>query len=263
MSDPALRIAATGMKAQEIRTQVIANNLANANTVAFKRSRPQFEDLLYQTVQDQAVIGGPETQTIPAIQVGRGVRLAAVQRVHDQGSLEQTGRPLDLAIEGEGFFQVQMPGGELAYTRAGNFAISDQGALVTPGGYPLVPSIHVPVDATGVTISRTGIVSAVRGGGAEGEEIGRIELARFANAAGLRALGENLYGQTAASGEPVEGLAVEDGFGSIQQGALEAANVEMVQEMVDMITAMRAYESCSKAIKTAEQMGEVAASMVR
>lgn len=263
MSNPALRIAATGMKAQEVRTQVIANNLSNANTVGFKRSRPQFEDLLYQTVQDQAVIGGPEAQTIPALQVGRGVRLAAVQRVHDQGSLEQTGRALDLAIEGDGFFQVQLPGGDLAYTRAGNFAISDQGALVTPGGYPLVPGVSIPVDATGITISRTGIVSVQRGNEAMGEEAGRIELVRFANPAGLRALGENLFGQSAASGDPVEGIPLEDGFGSIQQGALEAANVEMVQEMVDMITAMRAYESCSKAIRTAEQMGEVASNMVR
>lgn len=262
MSDPALRAAATGMKAQEIRQQVIANNLANLQTVGFKRSRPQFEDLLYQNVQGQAVIGGPEAQTIPEIQVGRGTRLSAVQRIHDQGSAEQTGRPLDLAIEGEGFFQVQLPDGNLAYSRAGNFSISDQGTLVTPGGYAVSPGINVPPDSTGVSISRNGIVTAQRGN-EEAEEIGRIELARFANSAGLTALGGNLFAQTAASGEPLVGNAQEDGFGAIQQGALEAANVEVVTEMTEMIMTMRAYELCSKAIKTSEQMGEVATSLVR
>jgi flagellar basal-body rod protein FlgG len=263
MSDPALRAAATGMKAQEVRSQVIANNLANVNTPGFKRSRPHFEDLLYQTVQGEAVLGGPEAQTIPAIQIGRGVKLSAVQRIHAQGSLEQTGRPLDLAIEGEGFFQVQLPTGEQGYTRDGGFTISDQGTLVTQGGYLVSPGIQVPADATSITISRTGIVTAARGTGAQAEEIGRLELARFANPAGLLALGENLFAQTAASGEPVVGMPQEDGLGGIQQGALEASNVEIVQEMVDMITSMRAYEINSKAIKNSEQMADVVNSLVR
>jgi flagellar basal-body rod protein FlgG len=263
MSDPALRAAATGMRAQEIRSQAIANNLANVGTVGFKRSRPQFEDLMYQTVQGQAVLGGPETQTIPEIQVGRGTRLSSVQRIHDQGAMEQTGRPLDLAIEGDGFFQVQFPDGSLAYSRAGNFSISDQGSLVTPGGYTVVPGVRVPDDASGVTISRTGIVSAVRGQGAEPEEIGRIEMARFPNPAGLRAMGENLYTATPASGEPAVGVPGEDGFGTLQQGALETSNVEIVTEMTDMIQTMRAYELCSKAIKTSDEMGQVATSLIR
>jgi flagellar basal-body rod protein FlgG len=263
MSDPALRAAATGMKAQEIRSQVIANNLANVNTTGFKRSRAHFEDLLYQTVQGAAVIGGPEAQTIPAIQVGRGTRLSAVQRIHAQGALEQTGRPLDLAIEGEGFFQIQLPNGNVAYTRDGSFTISDQGSIVTQGGYLVLPGVQVPADATAISISRTGIITAERGDGVQGEEIGRIELARFANPAGLLAMGENLYQQSAASGEPIIGLPQEDGFGAILQGALEASNVEIVQEMVDMITTMRAYEINSKAIKTSEQMAEVVTSMVR
>ena len=262
MSNAALHVARTGLDAQNARMRVIANNLANVNTTGFKRSRPQFEDLLYQTVQGQAVLGGPEAQTIPAIQVGRGTRVSAVMRNHEQGSLEQTGRPLDLAIEGEGFFQVQLPNGELAYTRAGNFSISDQGTLVTPGGYSVAPGIKVPAEAGEVSVSRTGIVS-VKGADGEDEEIGRLELARFTNPAGLLAMGENLYSRTAASGEPVVGMAQEDGLGAIQQGSLEGSNVEIVTEMVDMITSMRAYEINSKAIKNAEEMMTVATQMVR
>jgi flagellar basal-body rod protein FlgG len=263
MSDPALRAAATGMKAQEVRSQVIANNLANVNTPGFKRSRPHFEDLLYQTVQGEAVLGGPEAQNIPAIQVGRGVKLSAVQRIHAQGSLEQTGRPLDLAIEGDGFFQVNRPDGTLAYTRDGGFTISDQGALVTQGGYEVVPGIRIPSDATSISISRTGIVSVGRGNGGQADEVGRLELARFSNPAGLLALGENLFAQTTASGEAVVGMPQEDGLGAIEQGALEASNVEIVQEMVDMITSMRAYEINSKAIRNSEQMADAVKNMVR
>jgi flagellar basal-body rod protein FlgG len=261
--DPSLRTAATGMRAQQIRTEVIANNLANVNTTAFKRSRAHFEDLLYQTVQGSATVGAPEAATMPAIQVGRGVRLAAVQRLHSGGALEQTGRPFDLAIEGDGFFQVNLPNGDVGYTRDGGFTVSDQGALVTQAGYTVVPGIRVPDDASAVTISKTGIVTAVRGDGMDTTEIGRIELARFANPAGLMALGENLYGQSPASGDPILGFPQEDGMGRIIQGSLEASNVEIVQEMVDMITSMRAYEINSKSIRNSEQMAEIASSMVR
>ena len=261
--DPALRAAATGMMAQQLRSEVIANNLANVNTSGFKRSRAQFEDLLYQTVQGSAVLGTPESETQPAIQIGRGVRLAGVQRLHTQGPLETTNRPLDLAIEGEGFFQVTLPNGNPAYTRDGSLQISDQGTLTTSGGYPLSPSLRVPNDATNIAISRTGIVTATRGTGGEATEIGRIELARFANASGLEAAGENLYLATPASGDPVLGFPQEDGMGKLVQGALESSNVEIVQEMVDMISAMRAYEINSKAIKTSEEMLEIANSLVR
>jgi len=263
--DPALRAAASGMMAQQTRSEVIANNLANVNTTGFKRSRAQFEDLLYQTVQGAAVIGQAESQTHPAVQVGRGVRLTAVQRMHAQGPLETTNRPLDVAIEGEGFFQVQTgQNGQLAYTRDGGLEISDQGVLTTSQGYVVQPTVRVPNDATSVSISRTGVVSATRGSGkAQPEELGRIELARFVNPAGLMAQGENLYTPTAASGEAVVGYPQDDGMGRLVQGSLEGSNVEVVQEMVDMITAMRAYEINSKAIKNGENMLEIANNLVR
>lgn len=250
------------MAAQQTRTEVIANNLANVNTTGFKRSRAHFVDLLYQTVQGPATLGGPEPGQLPAIQVGRGVRLAAVERLHTQGAFEQTGRALDLSIEGEGFFQVQMPNGKLAYTRDGSFTLSEDGTLTTQGGYPLSPAVTVPEDATGITVGRGGVVTAQFAGG-ESREIGRIELARFANPAGLMALGENLYTETPSAGAPIAGFPQEDGMGAVQQGALETSNVEIVQEMVDMITSMRAYEINSKAIKNAEEMSEIANNMVR
>lgn len=261
--DPALRTAATGMTAQQTRTEVIANNLANVNTTGFKRSRAQFEDLLYQNVQAGSVVGTPDASTLPALQVGRGTRLSSIQRVHEQGPIETTGRPLDIAIEGEGFFQLQMPNGTLGYTRDGSFSISDKGTLVSAEGYALAPGIDVPSDATDVTISKTGIVSATCGSGTAPTEIGRLELARFANPSGLLAMGENVYTQTAASGEPVTGYPQDDGMGRLVQGSLEGSNVEIVQEMVDMISSMRAYEMNSKVIKNSEQMSDVVSSMVR
>lgn len=261
--DPALRAAATGMMAQQTRTEVISNNLANVNTPGFKRSRAHFEDLLYQTVQGQQVLGDPDSQTAPAIQVGRGTRLSGVQRMHQQGPLEQTNRDLDIAVEGEGFFQLQMPNGETTYTRDGSFQISDQGVLVTSSGQALQPPIRVPVDASELTISNTGIVSVRRGQDIQPTEIGRIELARFANPSGLLALGQNLYAPTAASGQPVVGFPADEGMGRLQQGSLEGSNVEIVQEMVEMISAMRAYEINSKAIKTADEMGQIANNITR
>jgi flagellar basal-body rod protein FlgG len=262
--DPALRTAATGMMAQQTRSEVIANNLANVNTTAFKRSRAQFEDLLYQTVQSAAIVGAPDANTLPAIQVGRGTHLAGVQRNHGQGPIEQTDRPTDLAIEGEGFFQVQLPNGTMAYTRDGSFQVSDTGTLVTSEGYAVVPGIKLPPDIGSVSISTSGIVSAKRGDGTAGtEDIGRIEIARFLNPSGLEAKGQNLYVETPASGSPSVGFPGEDGLGQVMQGHLEGSNVEIVQEMVDMITSMRAYEINSKAIKNAEDMMSMANGMIR
>jgi flagellar basal-body rod protein FlgG len=256
--DPALRAAATGMMAQQRRTEVIANNLANVNTPGFKRSRAHFEDLLYQTVQGQQVQGDPDTQTAPAIQIGRGTRLAGVQRLHEQGPLEQTGRNLDIAIEGEGFYQIQLPDGSTAYTRDGSFQISDQGVLVTSSGYAVQPPVRVPVDASELVISSTGIVSVRRGQDILPTEIGRLELARFANPSGLFSMGQNLLAPTAASGQPVVGFATDEGMGRLQQFSLEGSNVEIVQEMVEMIASMRAYEINSKAIKQSDEMGQIA-----
>ena len=261
--DPALQAAASGMMAQQTRVEVIANNLANVNTTGFKRSRAHFEDLLYQTVQEAQNEQTTETDVTQEIQVGRGVRLAGVLRVESQGPLEPTGRPLDLAIEGDGLFQVRLPDGTMAYTRDGSFTISDQGSLVTHGGYAVVPGISVPEDASDLSFSKTGVVAVTVDGSVDPIEIGRLELVRFANAPGLKALGENLYQETAASGPPTLGYPQEDGFGRIVQGTLEGSNVEIVQEMVDMITAMRAYEINSKAVQSAEQMAEIANSLIR
>lgn len=261
--DPGLRTAATGMAAQQTRIDVIANNLANVNTPGFKRSQAHFEDLLYQTISGEQLVGSGATDVAPAVQIGRGTRLAAVQRVHEQGTFEITGRPLDLAVDGEGLFQVRRPDGTTAYSRDGSFTISDQGILVTSGGYALVPEVRVPEDMTEVTISRTGVVSATGPGQAAPVEIGQVELARFPNLPGLLALGENLYQETAASGQPIVGAAQEDGFGRIIQGALEASNVEVVQEMVEMIAALRAYEINAKAVEASEQMSDTTNQMVR
>jgi flagellar basal-body rod protein FlgG len=261
--DPALRAAATGMMAQQTRTEVIANNLANVNTPGFKRSRAHFEDLLYQTVQGQQVLGETDTDTAPAIQVGRGTRLAGVQRLHEQGPIEQTGRNLDVAIEGEGFLQVSLPNGETAFTRDGSLQISDQGVLVTSGGYAIQPPIRVPADASELTIGATGVVSVRRGNDVQPTELGRVELARFANPSGMMSLGQNLLAATAASGQPVTGFPGDEGMGRLQQGSLEGSNVEIVQEMVEMIAAMRAYEINSKAIKTSDEMGQIANNITR
>lgn len=261
--NPTLRTAATGMLAQQTRTEVIANNLANVNTTGFKRSRAHFADLLYQTVQGPATIAGTDAEALPAIQIGRGTRLAGVQRMHANGPVEATQRALDLAIEGEGFFQVQMDNGTVAYTRDGSLQISDQGVLVTSQGQTVLPGISIPDDASNVTISRNGIVTVTRAGDARATELGRLELARFANPAGLESIGDNLYVSTAAAGEPSIGFAGDEGVGRLLQGHLEASNVEIVQEMVDMIAAMRAYEINSKTIRNVEQMGDVAAGLIR
>lgn len=261
--DPALRAAATGMMAQQTRTEVIANNLANVNTTGFKRSRAHFEDLLYQTVQGAAVVNATDANTTPAIQVGRGTRLAGVERMHSQGALEQTNRPLDLAIQGEGFFQVQQPNGQTTYTRDGSFQISDQGTLVTSEGHTIIPGIKIPAGMSNLAISPNGIVTATMSTESKPVEIGRIELARFANPSGLQAIGGNLLQATTASGDPVTGYPDEDGMGQVSQGYLEASNVEIVQEMVDMISAMRAYEINSKAVKNSESMAEISNNLVR
>ncbi len=261
--DPALRASASGMMAQQTRTEVIANNLANVNTTGFKRSRAHFEDLLYQTIQGQSVIGSQDSNIIPSVQVGRGVRLAAVQREHEQGIIETTGRNLDVCIEGDGMFQVRDRGGNTLYTRDGSFGISDQGELVTSNGYAVEPVIRIPPDAKQLTISVSGVVTVIKGTDTEPTEVGRLELARFANPSGLESEGQNLFRATAASGQPVTGFPDEEGMGKTRQGSLEGSNVEIVQEMVEMIAAMRAYEINSKAIKQADEMGQIANNMTR
>jgi flagellar basal-body rod protein FlgG len=249
--DPGLRTSASGMIAQQKMVDVIANNLANVNTTGFKRSRASFEDVLYETVQ------GPQSNgdaTIGPMQVGHGVRLNAVTRIDAQGGPQVTERPLDVAIDGEGYFQVQMPDGSTAYTRDGSFSLSENGQIVTSDGNALLPNIVIPPDSTAITIGNDGTVSVTGGKSNDSTEVGKIELARFANPTGLLAMGGNLYNETVASGPPSIGQPQIDGFGRLLQGNLESSNVEVVQEMTDMIAAQRAYEINAKAISTAESM---------
>jgi flagellar basal-body rod protein FlgG len=259
--NPGLRTSASGMKAQQLMVDTIANNLANVNTTGFKRSRVSFEDVLYETLQGAQVVNPRDPQTIAPVQIGKGVRLASILRLHTQGAPEQTGRPLDVAIDGEGFFQVQRADGTIAYTRDGTFTMSDTGAIVTSGGYRLQPNISVPADAQNLGISPSGVITANNGGTTT--ELGRVELARFVNPSGLMSLGENMYSETAASGQPVTGAPQEPGFGRLLQGMLESSNVEIVQEMTDMIAAQRAYEINAKAVQAGEDMMTATNGLIR
>ena len=258
-----MRTSASGMAAQQRMIDVIANNLANVNTTSFKRSRVSFEDVLYETLEGSRVVNYQGAQTVAPVQVGKGVRVGAIVRLDAQGAPEATQRPLDVAIEGDGFFQVQRPDGTTAYTRDGSFTISDQGQLTTSGGYLVLPGVTVPTDASSVTISPNGTVSVTESSSAAPVEIGRIEVARFLNPSGLSAIGENQYAATSASGEPLLGFPQDTGFGQILQGSLESSNVEIVQEMTDMIAAQRAYEINAKAITTAEAMMQATNEIIR
>ena len=258
-----LRTSASGMMAQQRMIDVIANNLANVNTTAFKRGRVTFQDVLYETVQGVRPGSSLGTETVGAVQVGRGVRVAAIKRLHAQGAVELTDRQLDVAIEGDGFFQIQRPDLVTAYTRDGNFTISDTGTLTTNDGHPVLPGVIVPVEATGVSIAPNGIVTATVQGQTDPIELGQFELARFINPSGLLAIGQNQYVETPASGEPIMGLPDEMGFGRLLQGALEASNVEIVQEMTDMIAAQRAYEINGRAIQSADDMMQMTNDLIR
>ncbi|RLA83386.1 MAG: flagellar basal-body rod protein FlgG [Deltaproteobacteria bacterium] len=250
----ALWISATGMKAQEMRINVIANNLANINTTGFKASRADFEDLSYQTLKAAGAQGAAGTEIPTGIDLGLGVRLASVQKLFLQGDYHQTQNPLDLAIEGKGFFQVSLPDGTIAYTRSGAFKLSSDGTIVTSEGYPLQPEIVIPTEAQSITILPDGTVTVTLPGQTAPQELGRIELADFVNPAGLKAIGKNLFLATEASGDPVTGNPGEEGFGTIAQGFLEMSNVDLVGEMVEMIMAQRAYEINSKVIQAADDM---------
>ncbi|MFZ5624805.1 MAG: flagellar basal-body rod protein FlgG [Gemmatimonadota bacterium] len=261
--NPALRTSASGMIAQQRLVDTIANNLANVNTTAFKRSRVNFEDLLYENLQGTRIVNYQQAETVGPVQIGKGVRVASILRLHTEGAPEVTNRPLDLMIEGDGFFQVQRPDGTTAYTRDGSFTISDQGTLVTHNGYTVLPGIQFPPDASEITISPTGVISVITSQGSTPVELGRIELARFVNPTGLLAVGENQYVESPASGQPIVGFPQEDGFGRLLQGTLEASNVEIVQEMTDMIAAQRAYEINAKAISAGENIMQVTIDLVR
>lgn len=262
MPPRSLQTAALGMKAQQTKVDNIANNLANANTTGFKRSRAVFQDLLYQNVQAS---GEGETGTgEPAeLQMGHGATAVATVRNFSQGGFAETGNSLDLAINGDGFFQVRRPDGSIAYTRDGTFTLSSDGNIVTQTGMQVQPSINVPPDAVEIAVNKEGVVSARLQGESEMIELGQLELARFTNAAGLRAKGGNLYEQTEASGEPFLGAPGRNGMGSVRQGFLEKGNVEVVKEMTSLIEAQRTYELNSKMVKTSDNMMQTANNVKR
>ncbi len=254
MSFGALHVARTGLDAQSFRMQVIANNLANVNTTGFKRDRANFETLSYQMMTQPGATSAADNRYATGLNLGTGVELAGTSRVDTQGSFATTGNALDMAIDGAGFFQVQMPDGRIGYTRAGNFNRAPDGTIVTSDGKPLLPQIQVPEDATGLSVGTDGTVSATVPGQADVLELGRIELARFANPSGMQAIGDNLLVETAASGAPQVGAAGEEGRGFLRGGMLEGSNVNVVEELVDMIETQRAYEVNSKMIQATDEM---------
>jgi len=249
-----LDIAKTGLEAQQTQLDAITHNLANVGTNGYKRSRAVFEDLLYQNIRQAGAPNAAETQLPTGLQLGSGVRTVATSRNFSQGALTQTGNQLDLAINGSGFFQVQMPDGTAAYTRDGGFQVDAQGQLVTASGFAVSPSITIPPTAQTVTIGRDGIVSAQLPGNAQPQQLGQIQLAQFINPAGLDPRGGNLFIETAASGNPQTGNPGANGLGVLNQGATESSNVNVVEELVAMIQTQRAYEINSKAIQTSDQM---------
>ena len=249
-----LYTSATGMTAQEANIDVIANNLANVNTVGFKKSRADFQDLIYQYLIEPGAPTSESTTSPSGIQIGLGVRLSTVQKLFQQGDLSSTGNQLDIAIEGDGMFEVLLPDGTSVYTRAGNFQLDSEGQVVTTDGYPLNPAITIDTEALSISIGEDGIVTARIAGESEPAVQGTLTGVRFANSAGLRAIGRNLFEQTTSSGDPITGNFSEDGFGRLSQGFLEGSNVSIVQEVVNMITGQRAYEASSKGIQTADDM---------
>jgi flagellar basal-body rod protein FlgG len=255
----ALRTAATGMAAQQLNVEVISNNIANMNTVAFKRQRAEFQDLLYQTLEQPGAQSSDQGTIVPTgVQVGAGVKAGGVYRIGTQGSMTRTDNKLDIAIQGRGWLQVLLPTGETAYTRAGNLAANDEGQLVTQDGYQVQPAITIPNDATDITIDATGQVQVTQPGAAAPNVVGTLELATFMNEAGLSAQGGNLFLETAASGPPIVGAPGTNGVGTLLQGYTEASNVDAVAEITALIVAQRAYEMNSKVISTADNMLGVA-----
>lgn len=254
MTTAAMHIARTGLDAQDMRMRVISNNLANVNTTAFKRDRAAFATLSYQVVTAPGAQSTQSTQYATGLNLGTGVRVQGTARIDTAGSLNTTGNALDLAIDGDGYFQVQMPSGELGYTRAGNFSRSPEGQLITSDGYQVMPGITVPQGATSITIGTDGTVSATLPGKSDAQVLGQIQVASFPNAAGLQSMGDNYVKETAASGAASLGVPGQDGRGSVRQGMLEASNVNVVEELVDMIETQRAYEVNSKMISATDDM---------
>jgi flagellar basal-body rod protein FlgG len=250
-----LNIAATGMLAQQLNVEVISNNIANMNTTAYQRRRAEFQDLLYQNVRSVGATSSSDGEIVPSgAQVGLGVRTAAVYRITQQGNLTSTENTFDIAIQGNGYFQIRMPNGDTAYTRAGSFQLSPTGQIVTADGNVVLPGITVPNNATDVTINASGEVLVKTPGNTTPTSVGQFQLAVFANEAGLNPIGDNLLSETPASGSPVTGIPGTDGYGTMRQGFLETSNVNVVSEITNLITAQRAYELNSKVIQTSDEM---------
>lgn len=252
--NPAMWVAKTGLDAQQNRISVISNNLANVNTTGFKRSRAVFEDLIYQTVRQPGASSSQDSELPSGLMLGTGVRTVATQKIFQQGNTLQTDNSLDLAVSGRGFLQVLLPDGNTGYTRDGSLMVDADGNLVTASGYAIEPSITVPSDALSVTIGADGTVTAALPGSPAPTSLGDITLTDFINPAGLQPIGENLLIESASSGSPTVGTPGEDGIGSLLQGALEASNVNVAEELVNMIETQRAFESNSKAISTVDEM---------
>ena len=255
--DPALWAAKTGLEAQQTRMAVTANNLANVSTTGFKKGRAAFEDLLYQNVRQVGAQATQDSQLPSGLAVGTGVRVVATEKTYTQGNMQITSNALDFAIDGRGFFQLAMPDGTLAYTRDGSFKVNGQGELVTAGGYRVQPTISIPQGAQSITVARDGVVSVALAGQANPAQVGTLQVVDFLNPGGLQARGESLLVETAVSGAPQAGNPGGNGLGNLQQGALEASNVNVVEELVGMIETQRAYEMNSKAIATVDKMLEV------
>jgi flagellar basal-body rod protein FlgG len=249
-----LWISKTGLEAQQTQMDVISNNLANVSTSGFKRARAVFEDLLYQTIRQPGAQSSEQTQLPSGLQIGTGVKPVATERIFTQGNLQQTGNAKDVAIQGNGFFQVLMPDGTTTYTRDGSFQLDANGQLVTASGYPIQPAITLPADTQTLTIANDGVVSVTQAGSSTPVTVGTLQLAMFVNPAGLQSLGENLYAETASSGTPSTNTPGSNGAGTLNQAYVETSNVNVVEEMVNMIQTQRAYEINSKAIQTSDQM---------
>ncbi|MBZ5495447.1 MAG: flagellar basal-body rod protein FlgG [Acidobacteriia bacterium] len=259
----ALYTAASGMEAQQLNIDTIAHNLANVNTGGFKQRRTQFQDLLYQDVRNAGTSNTASTEIPVGLQIGLGTKPVATEMIFTQGDFSSTNNPLDLVIEGQGFFQVRLPNGQLAYTRNGNFHMNREGSLVTSDGDLLDPQITIPQDQVGIMIGADGTVSVVQAGQTQPQQVGKIEIALFQNPAGLQSLGKNLFTPTQASGDAITGTPGEDGLGTLLSGFIEQSNVSVVQEMVAMIVSQRAYEANSKVIRTADEMFSQANNVVR
>ena len=250
-----LNIGASGMYAQQMNVEVISNNIANMSTTGYKRQRPEFQDMLYQNLKRPGATSSSTGTILPSgLQLGTGVRLDAISRIHSQGSMDITDNQLDIAINGDGFFQIEMPDGTIAYTRDGTFGVNGDGLLVTKEGYQVNPGLTIPQDATQVSVNANGEIFVKIDGQIDEQNLGQMNIARFINPAGLEATGRNLYKETTASGNPIEGIPGQDGYGALQQGALELSNVNIVNEMTKMITAQRAYEMNSKVISASDEM---------